>query len=108
MANTFIHRHAAVTASWADVYTPAASTTAIIFSLVVANIDGANSADISIRLEDSDAGATYTALYETIPVPPDAALNHPGKVVLEAGESIQVLASVASDLVIQLSILEIT
>jgi hypothetical protein len=108
MANTFLKDEAALTTSMADVYTPAASTTAIIFSFAVANIDGVNDATVTIQLEDSDAGATYTTLLNTIPVYADTTLVYPGKIVLGAGESLQGQASADGDLTLILSILEIT
>ena len=108
MANTFVHRHYAVTASQADVYVCPGSTVAIIFSFQVCNIDGANSADISVWTETASASDVYVEVLNTVPVPPDTTLNFPGKLVLEAGEAMQALASAASDLTMTLAILEIT
>lgn len=107
MANTFIHRHALLTTSLADLYVPS-GVVAIIFSFQVCNIDGANSADVTIETELASASDTYMDVLSTVPVPPDTTLNFPGKLVLEDGEAIRGKASAANDLEVTLAILEIS
>ena len=53
-------------------------------------------------------GDAATNLVKTLTIPPDAALNPiGGKLVLEAGDTIQAQASAAGDLELSLSVLEI-
>ena len=108
MANTFKNAKLLLTGSLATIYTCPAATTAIIFSMVIANIDGANSADVTIEWEDnSDSSADFDIL-STVPVPPDTSLVYPGKIVLEASDLLRGLASATNDLEVTLSVLEIT
>lgn len=67
-------------------------------SLIVSNIDGTNSADITAYLVRS---ATNYALASTITVPADATLvviSRETPIYLEEGDSINLLASAAGDL----------
>ena len=45
-----------------------------INSLIIANIDGTNDADITVALRNAAGGATYSTLANTISVPADATL----------------------------------
>ena len=49
MANTFKNQGAALTTGGGIVYTAPGATTAIIHSCYVSNIDGTNSADVTIK-----------------------------------------------------------
>ena len=108
MANTFLHKHYVVTASMADAYVCPGSTVAIIFSMQTANVDGANSADITVQTETANASGVYVTVMNTIPVPPDTTLDFPGKLVLVAGEALQAQASAANDLEMTFAVLEFT
>lgn len=69
-----------------------------INSIFCANVDGANSADISVSIYD---GATDRYIAKTIAVPADATQILSTKETyfyLEEGDSIRALASAASDL----------
>jgi hypothetical protein len=69
-----------------------------INSIFCANVDGANSADISVSIYD---GATDRYIAKTIAVPADATQILSTKdtyFYLEEGDSIRALASAASDL----------
>jgi maltose-binding protein MalE len=75
----------------------------------VANIDTANSADVSMWAYDSVGSAAAKALVRTVPVPADAATTFlTGKLVLEANDYIFGLASANDHLDVTVSILEIT
>jgi len=89
-------------------YTCPSLTTAIVIHCQVANVNGANAADLNIDLHDSSATST-AAVVSTVSVPADSALNPiGGKLVLEASDELRVWAGAASDLELTLGILEIT
>ena len=78
-----------------------------INSLVVANIDGTNAADITINVYPEDAiGGTGEAIASTISVPADATLiiiDKTTQIYLLEDRSIGAIAGVASDLVVTCS-----
>jgi hypothetical protein len=78
-----------------------------INSLVVANIDGTNAADITINLYSAAAlGGTATAIASTISVPADATLIIIDKttgIYLLEDKSIGAIAGAANDLVVTCS-----
>jgi len=110
MAEAYKNAYLDITNSAQDFYTCPGSTTAIVFSIRVTSVDGANSDSISADVVDSD-GSTNARLASTILVPADSSLELCGqtKVVLQAGDKIK-LQGVASsgDLEALGSILEIT
>lgn len=111
MANTFVPKRLVITTSYQTIYTCPSSTVAIVKWLRIANVDGANAADISARWTDSSAGAAVTRIGSTISVPADAAvdlINAGGFLVLEAGDTLDLLASANGDLEGTASIMEIT
>ena len=109
MAETFKNFKAAMTTTASVAYTCPAATTAVVLMIQVANIDGLNEADGSISWTDSSDTDTETFLIKTAPVPAGSSLGVlSGKMVLEAGDTIKVLASVDSDLVASGSVLEIS
>ena len=81
-------------------------------SLVVANVDGATAADITITVNSADDGAgTAYALANTISVPADASLiviDKSTAVYLEEDRSIVATAGSANDLEIVISYEEIS
>ena len=90
----------AVTASLASALSNAASSNKVlkINSIFCSNVDGANSADISVSIYD---GTTDFYLAKTITVPADATQLISTKdtyFYLEEGDSLRALASAASDL----------
>jgi hypothetical protein len=78
-----------------------------INSIVVANIDGTNAADITINVYSAAAlGGTATAIASTISVPADATLIVTDKTTtfyLLEDKSIGAIAGVANDLVVTCS-----
>lgn len=78
-----------------------------INSLVVANIDGTNAADITINVyPEDDIGGTGTAIASTISVPADATLiiiDKTTQIYLLEDKSIGAIAGTASDLVVTCS-----
>jgi hypothetical protein len=78
-----------------------------INSLMVANVDGTNAADITINLYSAAAlGGTATALASTISVPADATLiiiDKTTQIYLLEDKSIGAIAGTANDLVVTCS-----
>ena len=80
-----------------------------INSIIIANIDGAAAADVTVYFYDSSAAARYALAY-TITVPPDATLVVVGKdnpIYLEESDQIEAGASATGDLQIIISYEEI-
>ena len=80
-----------------------------INSIIVANVDGSNGADVTVYFYDSSAAARYALAY-TITVPADATLIVVGKdspIYLEESDQIEAGASAVSDLQIIISYEEI-
>jgi hypothetical protein len=109
MANEFKNFRGALTTSGVTAYTCPASTTAIVLHLQVANVDGTNSADVTVRWTDASNSNAVTRLANTVAVPADTSLSVlTGKLVLEAGDTIVGVASADSDLELSGSILEMS
>ena len=93
----------------ATAYTCPSATTAIVLLLQVSNIDDTNEADATVTWTDASDSDTSTALVSAVPVPAGSALGVlSGKLVLEAGDTIAGLASAASDLVLTVSVVEMS
>ena len=109
MAETFKNAYLDVTDSEADFYTCPGSTTAIILTLRMTNVDGTNAATVDAKVLDSD-GSTNSMIASTINVPADSTLELAGasKIVLEAGDKVRLTASADNDIEAFASILEIT
>jgi hypothetical protein len=112
MAETFNNASVKLTTTSAtDIYqapTGNAADRAIVLSCLVANVDGANAADITITVTDSSNNVLST-LASTIAVPADASLEViANKLVLKQSQKIRATASTANDLEVTLSVLEIT
>ena len=109
MANIFKNAYHDGTTSLADLI-PAldANHTAIVLLLRATNVDGTNDATVDVRVVDGSSGDSYIA--KTMSVPADTSLDVLGtsKLVLEATDKIQVLASATSDIEFFASYLEIT
>jgi hypothetical protein len=109
MAEVFKNARLLVTDSYTTAYTVPALTTSIVIGLQVANVDGTNAADISAQWLDSSNSNAATRICHTVSVPADAALGLlSGKLVLEAGDAIQALASANGDLELTVSVLELS
>ena len=110
MANVFKNAYADGTTSLADLI-PAldANHSAIVLMLRATNVDGTNDATVDVRVVDG-GGSDDSYIAKTMTVPADTSLDVLGtsKLVLEATDKIQVLASAASDIEFFASYLEIT
>jgi|TARA_R100000458_G_C8270391_1_gene245133 hypothetical protein len=110
MAETFKNGVLNITNSEQDIYTCPGSTTAIVISLRIANVDGSAEDSVTARFLDSD-GSTDASLATTVAVPADSVLELAGesKIALEAGDKIKLTGGAASgDLEAFISVLEIT
>ena len=112
MAETFNNASVKLTSTSAtDIYqapTSNAGDRAIVLSCLVANVDGTNNADVTITVTDG-SNAVLSTLASTITVPADASLEVvANKVILKQSQKIRATATVANDLEVTLSALEIT
>ena len=90
----------AVTTSRADIVDVTAEYCAKINSLIIANIDGTNAADITVEVS-TDNGSSYVKIANTISVPADSSLSLIGKdngFYLDETDLLAVTASANSDL----------
>jgi hypothetical protein len=100
---------AAMTTGGVTAYTCPAGTYAIVIHCQVANVDGTNSADATVRWTDDSNSDAVTRLANTVPVPADTSLSVlTGKLVLEAGDTIVGVASADGDLELSGSVLEMS
>jgi len=112
MAETFNNASVKLTTTSAtDIYqapTGNAADRAIVLSCLVANVDGTDSSDITITVTDS-SNVVQSTLASTIAVPADASLEViANKLILKQSQKIRATATVANDLEVTLSALEIT
>jgi len=107
MANTF--KNAAVAAGTGDttLYTCPGSTTAVVHAIMLTNVDGANSATVTVKVTDSSAATTYTILQDA-PVPAGSTLVFDKPVNLEDSDVLKVSAGATNDISAFASVLEIT
>ena len=97
----------ALTTTSANLVTATANTVFKINSIMIANIDGTNAADVSIKFFD---GSNTRSIASTISVPADASLSLIDKnsgFYLEESDNIEAGASANSDLTITISYEEI-
>lgn len=87
-----------------DLYTVPGSTTAIIHSLYIANIDTLAAATVDISIDNG----TIFHLAKELPVPAGSTLSFDKPINLATGERLKVRGSVAGDLEAFASILELT
>ena len=101
----------ALTTSSQTVYTCPSSTSAIVTLLQAANVDGSNSVDISCNWEDSSDSSTDYVIVKTLPLAAKTAvslLGGTGKLILNAGDKIEALASANGDAELTYSLIEIS
>jgi hypothetical protein len=99
----------AVTTSRATIVDVTAEYVAKINSLIIANVDGTNAADITVEISVDD-GSNYVAIASTISVPADSSLTLIGKdngFYLDETDLLAVTASAANDLTYMVSYEEI-
>ena len=98
----------AITTSRASAVDVAAEKVAKINTILIANIDGTNAADVTIEVS-IDNGSNYVAIAKTISVPADATLSFlENPIYLDETDLLAVTASANSDLTYFVSYEEIT
>ena len=98
----------AITTSRASAVDVPAEKVAKINTILIANIDGTNAADVTIEVSIDD-GSNYVAIGKTISVPADATLSFlENPIYLDETDILAVTASAASDLTYFVSYEEIT
>ena len=98
----------AITTSRAAAVDVAAEKVAKINTILIANIDGSNAADVTIEVS-TDNGSSYVAIASTISVPADATLSFlENPIYLDETDILAVTASANSDLTYFVSYEEIT
>ena len=98
----------AITTSRASAVDVPAQSVAKINTILIANIDGTNAADVTIEVS-IDNGSNYVAIAKTISVPADATLSFlENPIYLDETDILAVTASAASDLTYFVSYEEIT
>lgn len=111
MTTTFNNAQVSLTTTaTTDVYQCPASSgnTAVVMSILVANVNGTASADITISKTDS-SNTLQSYLAFTIPVPNDTSLECvANRIVLKAGEKIRATASSANYFHVTASVVENT
>jgi hypothetical protein len=98
----------AITTSRAAAVDVPAEKVAKINTILIANIDGTNAADVTIEVS-IDNGSNYVAIAKTISIPADATLSFlENPIYLDETDLLAVTASAASDLTYFVSYEEIT
>ena len=109
MANTFKNAYKDITDSAQTVYTCPGSTTAIVLTLRITNVDGSSNDTITADVIDASSGSAKLAHTMTVPADSSVELAGTSKVVLEAGDKIDLTGGASSgDLEAFVSVLEIT
>lgn len=102
---------ALTTTNITDVYQApnnAATDRSVVIGCLVANVDGANPADITITITDS-SNTVISRLASTISVPADASLEVArAKIVLKRGEKLRATAGQANRLEVTVSAVDVT
>ena len=98
----------AITTSRAAAVDVPAEKVAKINTILIANIDGTNAADVTIEVS-IDNGSNYVAIAKTISIPADATLSFlENPIYLDETDQLAVTASANSDLTYFVSYEEIT
>jgi len=110
MANVFKNAYKDATASLADLIAPLDSNHyAIVLTIRATNVDGTNDATVDCVVKDGGSAAeSYIAKGVTVPAGTSIELAAPSKIVLEATDQIEVLASATNDIEFFASYLEVT
>jgi hypothetical protein len=110
MANTFkSYTKASIGTSLTDVYTVPALTTAVVIGCNLSNRTG-NQVNANLLINKADVGSDDVYLVRNIPIPNGSAFefNAGNKIILVAGDKIQVSSDVATSVDAVVSVLEQT
>lgn len=95
MAEALKNARANLTNQFQTIYTCPTATSAMVVSLLFANIEGSNNYSITSQWRDSSASNVPTLIASTITIPADStltALTKSAPLALEAGDTLEVLA----------------
>jgi hypothetical protein len=108
MANSFKMVSVDIGTSYATAYTAPGSTESVVIGLQVGNVHASVAAWVSVKVVQS-GGGTDSVIVSEINIPiNDSFAPLDGKLVLEAGDHIQLRAQAASSLEATISVLEIS
>jgi len=108
MANTFKNAYYDVTTSLDPAYTAPGSTTSIVLTLRITNVDESADANITAQVVDGSSGDAKLAHTMTVPADSSIELAGTSKIVLETGDVLKLQANAAGDLEAFISVLQIT
>jgi hypothetical protein len=110
MANTFkSYTKASIGTSLTDVYTVPAGTTSVVIGCNLSNRTG-DQINVSMLINKADVSSDDVYLVRNIPIPNGSAFefNAGNKIILVAGDKIQITSDVASSVDVIMSVLEQT
>jgi hypothetical protein len=85
-----------------------AGNVGVVLSVMVANVNGTASADITVS-KTTSGDALQSHLVYTVPVPPDTSLEIiSNRIILRAGEKLRAVSQIANYHHVTVSVLEIT
>ena len=96
MAEAFKNAYLDVTSSAQTLYTAPASTSSIMITLRVTNVDGATDDTITADVVDSASGNSRIAYTLSVPADTTVELAGTSKIILEAGDYVQLTGGNAS------------
>lgn len=109
MANTFLSKGVQTTGSYSAIYTAGTGVTTVVLALQCANIDASTSYKISVKVVDASVSSTSYILLNGCLVPAGAAVDAvSGKLVLNTGDSVQVMSDTTAKFECFLSYMEMT
>lgn len=109
MANTFKSATVDAGLTMSDlVATVGAGKTVIVLTCRATNVDGASDATVDVEVTDGASKNAYVAYTMTVPADSSLELAGTSKIVLEAGDKLQGLASATGDIEFFVSYLEIS
>ena len=108
MANTFKNAVTGSSTSVGAFYTCPVSTTAVVHAVYLSNVDGTNDATIDVAVSGSAYFDDRRYLLKTVSIPADSTTVIEKPINLGAGDRLETKASVAGDIEVFVSILEIT
>jgi hypothetical protein len=108
MANTFKNAATGSNTALTPVYTCPAATTGVVHAIYLSNVDGTNDATIDVAVSGSAYFDDRRYLLKTVSIPADSTTVIEKPINLGAGDRLETKASVAGDIEVFVSILEIT
>ena len=108
MAYTFKNAATGSNTALTPVYTCPAATTGVVHAIYLSNVDGTNDATIDVAVSGSAYFDDRRYLLKTVSIPADSTTVIEKPINLGAGDRLETKASVAGDIEVFVSILEIT